>query len=239
MIVEILSGLLTGLGFGHDPRGFHNDGCFMAVFDVAAFRPLDEFKQQVTDLAGYLKASKRAAGFDEILYPGEIEHRNTQRRLQEGIFVEDATWGKLAALAEEYGVSAELGAVRDGLLRTDDGSFAAASSRGVGARLRHPDPDAACPGVCSHVRVSLWSMACARPVGGQFLVPPRPDVLQLPAGLPHLPDLPDDRPGQQERRHDKGGDADDTEGEPQTYAEHQRAARSDRRSSTGEEGQQL
>ena len=108
VIVEILSGILTGLGFGHDPRGFHNDGCFMAVFDVKAFRPLDEFKQQVTDLAGYLKASKRAAGFDEILYPGEIEHRNTQRRLQEGIFVEDATWAKLTALAAEYGVSAEL-----------------------------------------------------------------------------------------------------------------------------------
>ena len=108
VIVEILSGLLTGLGFGHDPRGFHNDGCFMAVFDVAAFRPLEEFKQQVTELAGYLKASRRAVGFDEILYPGEIEHRNTQRRLNEGIFVEDATWGKLAALAEEYSVSAEL-----------------------------------------------------------------------------------------------------------------------------------
>ena len=69
VIVEILSGLLTGLGFGHDPRGFHNDGCFMAVFDVAVFRPLDEFKRQVAELAGYLKASKRAAGFDEILYP--------------------------------------------------------------------------------------------------------------------------------------------------------------------------
>lgn len=109
VIVEILSGVLTGLGFGHDPRGFHNDGCFMAAFDVAAFRPLDEFKQQVTELAGYLKASKRAAGFDEILYPGEIEHRNAQRRLREGVFVEDSTWGKLAALAEEHGISEELG----------------------------------------------------------------------------------------------------------------------------------
>ena len=108
VIVEILSGILTGLGFGHDPRGFHNDGCFMAVFNVAAFRPLDEFKEQVTDLAAYLKASERAAGFDEILYPGEIEHRNAQKRLVEGIFVEDATWEKLAGLAAEYGVSAEL-----------------------------------------------------------------------------------------------------------------------------------
>ena len=109
VIVEILSGVLTGLGFGHDPRGFHNDGCFMAVFDVAAFRPLDEFKRQVAELAGYLKASKRATGFDEILYPGEIEHRNARRRLQEGVYVEDATWGKLAAIAEEHGVGEELG----------------------------------------------------------------------------------------------------------------------------------
>ncbi len=108
VIVEILSGILTGLGFGHDPRGFHNDGCFMAVFNVSAFRPLEEFKQQVTDLAAYLKASERAAGFDEILYPGEIEHRNTQQRLREGIFVEDATWEKLVDLAAEYGVGAEL-----------------------------------------------------------------------------------------------------------------------------------
>ena len=105
VIVEILSGILTGLGFGHDPRGFHNDGCFMAVFNVSAFRPIEEFKQQVTDLAGYLKASKMAAGFEEILYPGEIEHRNTQKRLQDGIFVEDSTWGKLVDLSVEYDVS--------------------------------------------------------------------------------------------------------------------------------------
>src|SRR5262249_13473028 len=42
-IVEVLCGLLTGLGFGIEPSGRHNDGCFMAVFNVAAFRPLDAF----------------------------------------------------------------------------------------------------------------------------------------------------------------------------------------------------
>ncbi len=36
VMVEILSGILTGLGFGHDPSGRHNDGCFMAVFNVEA-----------------------------------------------------------------------------------------------------------------------------------------------------------------------------------------------------------
>ena len=37
-MVEVLCGLLTGLGFGVEPTGRHNDGCFMAVFNVAAFR---------------------------------------------------------------------------------------------------------------------------------------------------------------------------------------------------------
>src|SRR5437773_9836741 len=47
VMVEILCGLLTGLGFGVEPTGRHNDGCFMAVFKVDAFRPLAEFKKDI------------------------------------------------------------------------------------------------------------------------------------------------------------------------------------------------
>ena len=60
VMIEILSGLLTGLGFGEEPTGRHNDGCFIAVFNVEAFRPLETFKQEVTDLAHYLKSSALA-----------------------------------------------------------------------------------------------------------------------------------------------------------------------------------
>ena len=48
-MVEVLCGLLTGLGFGVEPTGRHNDGCFMAVFNVAAFRPLQDFKKEVAE----------------------------------------------------------------------------------------------------------------------------------------------------------------------------------------------
>jgi LDH2 family malate/lactate/ureidoglycolate dehydrogenase len=44
-MVEIFSGILPGLGFGHDPSGRHNDGCFIAVFNVAAFRDVDDLKR--------------------------------------------------------------------------------------------------------------------------------------------------------------------------------------------------
>jgi uncharacterized oxidoreductase len=102
------SGILTGLGFGVEPSGRHNDGVFMAAFQVDAFKDLEEFKQEVTEFAAYLKDTPRAAGFDEIFYPGELEYLRTQKGLAEGITVEDATWEKLVALAKEYGVADQL-----------------------------------------------------------------------------------------------------------------------------------
>jgi len=109
VIVEILCGLLTGLGFGMDPSGRHNDGCFIAVFNVSAFRPLAEFKREVAEFARYLKATPPAEGSPGVLYPGEIEHVRELERRQSGIDVEDATWAKLRSLAEGYGLTATLG----------------------------------------------------------------------------------------------------------------------------------
>ncbi|MCH8185601.1 MAG: Ldh family oxidoreductase [Chloroflexi bacterium] len=109
VMVEILSGLLTGLGFGHDPSGRHNDGCFLAVFNVEAFRPLQDFKREVTEFAEYLKSSQPAAGFERVYYPGEPEHLRAQRLRKEGISIEDATWERLAELAREYGLAEQLG----------------------------------------------------------------------------------------------------------------------------------
>jgi uncharacterized oxidoreductase len=109
VIVEILCGLLTGLGFGIDPSGRHNDGCFMAAFNVSAFRPLAEFKREVTEFARYLKATPPVDASRGVLYPGEIEFQAEQARRQSGIDVEDATWNKLGALADSYELTATLG----------------------------------------------------------------------------------------------------------------------------------
>jgi LDH2 family malate/lactate/ureidoglycolate dehydrogenase len=108
-MVEVLCGLLTGLGFGVEPSGRHNDGCFMAVFKVEAFRPLALFKKDVAEFARYLKETPAAEGSPGVFYPGEIEHLREQERLKAGIDVEDVTWDKLRALTGEYGVAEELG----------------------------------------------------------------------------------------------------------------------------------
>ncbi len=108
-MVEVFSGLLTGLGFGIDPQAKHNDGCFISVYNVEHFRPLEQFKKEVAEFVQFVKTSPPAAGFNEVLYPGEIEYRNEQRRLREGIFVEDATWEQITNIMRELGVLEKVG----------------------------------------------------------------------------------------------------------------------------------
>ena len=108
-MVEILCGLLTGLGFGVEPSGRHNDGCFIAVFNVVAFRDLATFKKDVADFALYLKETPPAAGSQGVLYPGEIEFQKEQARRRDGVTIEDATWTKFGKLAAEFGLSEKLG----------------------------------------------------------------------------------------------------------------------------------
>ena len=109
VMVEILCGLLTGLGFGVEPTGRHNDGCFMAVFNVDAFRPLAEFKKEIGEFVQYLKATPPAEGSPGVYYPGELEHIRELDRARNGIEVEDATWYRLQKLAEEYNLVDQLG----------------------------------------------------------------------------------------------------------------------------------
>ncbi|MFV2008601.1 MULTISPECIES: Ldh family oxidoreductase [unclassified Micromonospora] len=104
-VVEMFCGLLTGLGFGIDPKGRHNDGIFIAVFDVARLRDLADFQRSVADFIDYLKQTPVAEGFDEVLYPGELELRTAARRRESGIEIDDATWQGLFGLLDDLGLS--------------------------------------------------------------------------------------------------------------------------------------
>lgn len=107
-VVETLASLLPGIGFGVDLQARHTDGAFLFTFDPSAFRPLDQFRADVTAFARYLKATPPAPGFSEVLYPGEMEHRTEQSRRRGGIPVEDETWSKLEALARAAGLDVPL-----------------------------------------------------------------------------------------------------------------------------------
>jgi LDH2 family malate/lactate/ureidoglycolate dehydrogenase len=96
--VESLAAVLSGIGYGADPKGFPNDGILLVLLNIAMFRSLDEFRREMAEFAGYVKASPPAPGFDEVLYPGELEQRNREQRLRDGIEVPPQIWAQLQTL---------------------------------------------------------------------------------------------------------------------------------------------
>jgi len=103
-MVEVFSGILTGLGWGIDTKFRHNDGSLFIAINVAAFRPVEEFKDEVTGFAHYLKSSRPAHGFKEVMYPGEIEGLTMRDRLKTGVPIEDDTWAAVSKLAASVSV---------------------------------------------------------------------------------------------------------------------------------------
>ncbi|MDJ0859306.1 MAG: Ldh family oxidoreductase [Dinoroseobacter sp.] len=79
LAVDLLSGVLSGSAFGsgitgpYVPKGRSGAGHFVLAIDIAAVRPLAEFEADMEQLIAELKATPRAAGVDEIYYPGELE----------------------------------------------------------------------------------------------------------------------------------------------------------------------
>jgi LDH2 family malate/lactate/ureidoglycolate dehydrogenase len=106
-MIDVFAGILTGLGWGEDPQARHNDGSLFIAINVAAFRPIEEFKDEVTGFTGFLKSSRPAHGFKEVMYPGEIEWLTMQERLKTGVSIEDDTWTVVTKLAASVGVSTD------------------------------------------------------------------------------------------------------------------------------------
>jgi uncharacterized oxidoreductase len=85
----------------------------MAVFNVAAFRPLAEFKKDVGEFVAYLKATPPAEGSKGVLYPGELEPMREEDRRPTGIDVEAAPWFQLRT-RRNYGLADQLELTEEG-----------------------------------------------------------------------------------------------------------------------------
>jgi hydroxycarboxylate dehydrogenase B len=112
LLVDILGSALAGFS-STDPQVFGNGVCFNVV-DPSAFCPLDQFRRLMDQTVAYIKSSRPAPGFDEVLVPGELEFRTLRRRQVDGIPVDAAT---LRAMREH---GARLGVDVDGLLDRED-----------------------------------------------------------------------------------------------------------------------
>lgn len=88
-------------GEARDPRGI---GHLAAAIDIATFRPLDEFLQTVDSLIDAVKGTRPLTGYDEVLVPGEPEHRHREVAMREGITLHASVAEALRVLGDVTGV---------------------------------------------------------------------------------------------------------------------------------------
>ena len=103
--LSILTCLLGGLSGNFDVEGGTMRGVFMQVINVDAFTPLETYQRGVRAFLDGIKSTPPAPGFDEVLVPGDFEHRSRVQRLAEGVEVPDATCQEIQEWAEKLNVS--------------------------------------------------------------------------------------------------------------------------------------
>jgi uncharacterized oxidoreductase len=112
-MVEIMSGMLTRNGYSRDmgqdtTRADVSNGHFIIAIDCEAFMPLETLKEEISDMTGWIKSSPPAEGFDEVLYPGELEARSRKERLANGVPLDGATYEELVQLTKEHDTATRL-----------------------------------------------------------------------------------------------------------------------------------
>ena len=106
--------LLLGRMLGQDsPISFEGTGqsvgdSTIIVIDISKFREKSALAENVEWAIDYVKDTPLASGFEEILYPGEIEERTRAERREKGVEVEDATWARVRETIDRLGIGGKL-----------------------------------------------------------------------------------------------------------------------------------
>jgi LDH2 family malate/lactate/ureidoglycolate dehydrogenase len=108
LMMDMLSGVLTGSGFGAGVAGPYQAerrskaGQLMIALNIEAIQPLSDFNARMETLIAQIKAVPLAQGFTEVFYPGEIEARNDIENRQEGLLLPEDTIADLKNVAAQY-----------------------------------------------------------------------------------------------------------------------------------------
>jgi LDH2 family malate/lactate/ureidoglycolate dehydrogenase len=108
LMTDALTGVLSGGAFGtepySDPARQNVSHTFLA-FHIDWFMPLGDYKARMGRFIDTIKASRLRPGFDEVLVPGELEHRRVREKTAHGVPLDRDVFDDLLALARELGIA--------------------------------------------------------------------------------------------------------------------------------------
>jgi len=113
LFTDVLTGVISGGGFGLAPYRDRSIAkldvahTFIAI-DIAFFMPVAEFKTRMDAFIAEIKSSARRPGFDEILVPGEIDHRRETAYRRDGAQLDAEVYDSLRQLANTLGIAFDI-----------------------------------------------------------------------------------------------------------------------------------
>lgn len=108
MMVDVLSGVLSGGGYGRKVHSMYKDlkntadvGHFFLCINIEAFMPKETFYERMNTMRKEIKNSAKREGINEIRIPGEKKAELRSERLKNGILLDSNVLEELKTLAEE------------------------------------------------------------------------------------------------------------------------------------------
>ncbi len=96
LVVDVLSGILTGSSFGPSITTMYGDyqeyrrlGHLIVTIDPGLFIPKKDFLNNLDQMIDELHDKKPAEGFDQVLVPGEPEQLTEEKRTEQGVPIEE------------------------------------------------------------------------------------------------------------------------------------------------------
>ena len=103
-VVDILSGILTGGGYGAINPPLSCNHCVIA-YNIETFMDTNEFKRTMDEWIQMLKSTKPAPGHDRVLYPGLLEAECEMEYKTKGIPLHNDVIGWLRTICSELHVA--------------------------------------------------------------------------------------------------------------------------------------
>ena len=99
LMAQLLSGAL--IGAAGQPLRYEDYGTLFIAVRPDVLGSDEQYRAETEKLIRAIKSSRPAEGVAEILLPGERAYRDRDRRLREGILVEEKLWAELQHLLED------------------------------------------------------------------------------------------------------------------------------------------
>lgn len=114
LLVEILGSALAGQEMSD--YGYVNGLCIIAI-NPEALCGSTRLKRLTDELSAYITSCPPAPGCKEVVMPGTTEYDMMDRRLREGIPIDEETWGSIEQAANKVGVGIDIEMDLEGIIR--------------------------------------------------------------------------------------------------------------------------